>query len=172
MRWLIWGYEARSTGEVRTHWGMAANKSHTSACKDMFPLLSRKCHWTQQPHMTQERESVSHFWIRASKIRSKRKAWSLPWPKQDSLSHTGNTCPLYGFPLPFDTYKAVCTQIPHEREGVKLISTSQEMVLLVGFIQPLKFVPKETSATFRSFYSFLFKFQVESFHITYWWVWG
>jgi len=86
----------------------------------------------------QERERVSYSWIRASKIRSKRKKWSLQWLKQDCLSHTGNTFPLFmDFPCPLTlTNKAVCTRNPHEREGVKLISTSQEKVLLVQFIQP------------------------------------
>lgn len=105
------------------------------------------------------------------KIRSKRKAWSLPWPKQDSLSHTGNTFPLMDFPCPLTlANKAVCTRWPHEREGVKLISTSQEMVLLMWFIQLLQLVPEETLVTFRGFHAFSFKFQVESFNIPYQWV--
>lgn len=53
-------------------------------------------------------------------FRSKRKAWSLPWPEQDSLPHTGNTSPLMDFPCPLTlANKAVRTQRPHEREGVK-----------------------------------------------------
>lgn len=81
----------------------------------LTPQHTRICSPCSQGSVTEhnsqtwhKKGKVSHSWIRASKIRSKRKTWSLPWPKQDSLSHTGNAFPLCGLPLPFDTYKQSC----------------------------------------------------------------
>lgn len=69
-------------------------------------------------------------------------------PSRTACHRQEISSPVMEFPCPLTlTNKAVCTQRPHEREGVKLISTSQEMVLLVPFIHPLQFVPEETSAT-------------------------
>lgn len=107
MRWLINWFEGMKL-EILERSGHMEGWQPTS----LTPQHARICSSCSQgsvtehnSHTTQERESVSHSCIRASKIRSKRKAWSLPWPKQDSLSHIGNIHPLYGFPLPFDTYK-------------------------------------------------------------------
>lgn len=176
MRWLINWFEGMKL-EILERSGHIEGWQPTS----LTPQHARICSSCSQGSVT---EHNSHTWHKKEKVchilasepqkSGQRERRDLCHDPSRTACHTQEIpTPFMDFPCPLTlTNKAVCTQIPHEREGVKLISTSQEMVLLVGFIQPLKFVPKETSATFRSFYSFLFKFQVESFNITYWWVWG
>ena len=96
---------------------MSANKSHASARKDMLSLLSRKCHWKQQPDTTRKGKSVIFLDQSLKNQVEEKEVISAVTQAGLPVTHRKYLPPLYGFPLPFDTYKQSCLYTKSTWEG-------------------------------------------------------
>lgn len=87
---------------------------------------------TRARYDTRKEKSVT-FLDQSLKNQVERERRDLCHDPSRTACHTQEIpSPFLDFPCPLTlTNKAVCAQSPHEREGVKIVSTSQEKVLLL-----------------------------------------